>query len=222
MLGFRRIMGGKDRAWRLEESRPLVGSKFSRILEVVEGRDVLDVGCVGGEVNGNLEGTSHARLVQTARSCVGIDIVPSEIARWNHAGYEVELASAETFQLDRKFDVIVAADLLEHLASPGAFLERARAHLRPGGRLCLVTPNALSLNNALKSLAGLRVAVNREHTCWFDMTTLGQLLARYGFRSTEEYWQDYQRHPLTKMVLHFRKNLAAHLIVIAELAEGSG
>jgi len=146
---------------------------------------------------------------------LGIDIVPDEIERRRREGYNAVVADAQTFDLGRTFDVIVAADLIEHLANPGAFLARAREHLKPGGLLAIVTPNALSLNNALKSLAGLRVRVNPEHTCWYDRTTLRQLLARFGFAPVEEYWQDYQAHPLTALALRFRKNLAAHFIVIA-------
>lgn len=193
----------------------MVGTKFGRILELVQGRDVLDVGCVGGPGEVDLEQTSHARLAKAARSLLGIDIAAIEIERRQEQGYDVVVADAQSFHLGRKFDVIVAADLIEHLGNSGAFLERAGEHLRPGGLLCIVTPNALSLNNALKSLAGLRVRVNAEHTCWYDRTTLRQLLARYGFQPVEEYWQDDQTHPLTTLALRLRRNLAAHLIVIA-------
>jgi len=56
--------------------------------------------------------------------------------------------------------------------------------------------------------------VNPEHTCWYDPTTLKQLLARHGFRPAEEYWQDYQRSPLVHLSVRLRPNLAAHYIVI--------
>ena len=200
--------------WTREQDLPLSRSKLARILDLAKDRDVLDVGCVGGR-NERIEDSSHARLSKVARYCVGIDIVTDEVERRKVAGYNVEIADAEDFHLGRTFDVIVAADVIEHLANPGSFLARAREHLRPSGVLCLVTPNALSLNNALKSLAGLQVAINPEHTCCFDRKTLGELLTRCGFRVVEEYWQDYLKHPLTAMFLHFRKNLAAHLLVFA-------
>lgn len=215
MLGLRRPLSSRSGRWSPEDNLPLVESKFARILELVERREVLDVGCVGGDAGGDIEATSHARLAKAAGFCLGIDIVPDEIERRRKEGYNAVVADAQTFDLGRTFDVIVAADLIEHLANPGAFLARAREHLKPGGLLAIVTPNALSLNNALKSLAGLRVRVNPEHTCWYDRTTLRQLLARFGFAPVEEYWQDYQEHPLTALVLRFRKNLAAHFIVIA-------
>jgi len=215
MLGILRFLRENGGRWTPEDDLSLVGTKFGRILELAQGRDVLDVGCVGGIGEVDLEQTSHARLAKVARSLLGIDTVAAEIERRRNQGYDVVVADAQSFDLGRKFDVIVAADLIEHLGNSGAFLERAREHLRPGGLLCIVTPNALSLNNALKSLAGLRVRVNVEHTCWYDRTTLRQLLARYEFQPVEEYWQDDQTHWLTTLALRFRRNLAAHLIVIA-------
>src|SRR5207247_1682017 len=88
------------------------------------------------------------------------------------------------------------ADLIEHLSNPGGFLECVKRHLREDGVLCLVTPNAFSLNSAFKTLLGMRVNINPEHTCWHDRNTLRQLLARHGFAIVEEYWQDYQAHSI--------------------------
>src|SRR2546430_306550 len=211
-LRFRREHGDRRRR---EDDLPLVGTKFGRFLEIVQGRDILDVGRAQGPGKVDLEQTSHTRLAEATRSLLGIDTAARGIKRRQVQGYNVAVADAQSFELGRKFDVIVTADLIEHLGNSGAFLERAGEHLRPGGLLCIVTPNALSLNNALKSLAGLRVRVNAEHTCWYDRTTLRQLLARYGFQPVEEYWQDDQTHPLTTLALRLRRNLAAHLIVIA-------
>ncbi len=209
-----------ERRWTREDSLPLVKSKFGRILELADGRDVLDVGCIGGSGE-RIEDSSHFRLEKRARSCLGIDTQTSEIERWRAAGHEVVVANAETFQLGRRFDMIIAADLIEHLANPGLFLQAARKHLNPSGQLCIVTPNALSLNNALKSLAGVKVRVNPEHTCWFDRATLRQLLERHRFRVVEEYWQDYQQHPFTAIACRLRRSLAAHIIAIAKPDDGS-
>jgi len=219
MMRFLPLLLGKD-TWREEEALPVARGKFERILELARGKDILDIGCVGGERSADFSQTTHARLAEVARSCVGIDVVADEIARMRTKGYDAIAANAETMHLGRTFDLIVAADVIEHLANPGQFLMAAREHLRPEGLLCIVTPNALKLNNVLKGLAGYRVGVNPEHTCWYDLTTLRQLLVRYGFVPVEERWQDYRSHPLSVIVLRFRPNLAAHLIIIARMEPG--
>jgi len=146
---------------------------------------------------------------------VGVDIVAEQVEKRRAAGFDVRVMNVETMDLDETFDVVVAADLIEHLSNPGLFLERARRHLREQGLLCLVTPNAWSANGVFKAVAGLRTAVNPEHTCWYDPVTLRQVLERHGFDPVEWYWQDYGRSAFVRLVTRLRPNLAAHLIVIA-------
>src|SRR5439155_24170955 len=144
---------------------------------------------------------------------LGIDTAASEIERRQVQGYDVAVPDAQSFELGRKFAVIVTADFIEHLGNSGVFPERGGEHLQPGGLRCFVTPNALSLNNDLKSLARLRVGVNAEHICWYDWKALRKLLA-HGFQPVDEYSHDDQTHPLA-FALRLRRSLAAHLIMIA-------
>jgi len=214
VLGWLGILPAR---WRRLPPRPLVASKFDRIMELVEGREVLDCGCVGGEIHSDAqyEQTTHAALARRAKYCLGIDIWKEEVEKRRALGLDIVHGNVETMNLGRTFDVIVAADVIEHLANPGLFLDRAHEHLRDGGRLCLVTPNAFSLNNAVKYALGREPGVHPEHTTWYDFVTLRQLLARHGFEPLEEYWQDYARGAMTQLALALRPNLAAHLLVIA-------
>ena len=203
--------------WTAADRFPLVRSKFGRILELVEGKDVLDCGCVGSPAGAkeDVRQTSHEMISQRAKYCLGIDVWREEVEKRQAMGYNVVWGNVEQMSLDRTFDVIVAADLIEHLANPGLFLDRAHSHLKEGGLLCVVTPNAHSLNTSAKALMGIRIGANPDHTCWFDPTTMRQLLARCGFSPVEEYWQDYSRSALAEVALRLRPNLAAHYIVIA-------
>jgi len=205
------------RRWPRADRFPVVDSKFGRILELVEGKDVLDCGCIGdvAESPEEVRQASHEQIARRAKYCLGIDIWKDEVEKRKGMGYNMVAGNVETMSLNRQFDVVVASDLIEHLANPGLFLDRAREHLRNGGLLCLVTPNAHSLNTSAKALLGVRAAVNPEHTCWYDPTTLRQLLARHGFRPKEEYWQDYRKNALVHLAVRLRPNLAAHYIMIA-------
>ena len=93
--------------------------------------------------------------------------------------------SAESFTLPQKFDVIFAGDLIEHLPNPGLFLERARAHLKPRGRLVMTTPNCFNLFSIVEKFTKGEPSVNRDHTCYFNERTLRQLLGKCGFDSVE-------------------------------------
>lgn len=182
------------------------------------GKDVLDCGCVGGQVDDSAEiaNTSHYHIVKAAHRAVGVDIVADEVEKRRAAGFDVRVMDVEKMELGERFDVVVAADLIEHLSNPGLFLDRAWRHLRDGGLLCLVTPNAWSANGVFKALVGLRTVVNPEHTCWYDPETLRQFLGRHGFDPLEWYWQDYGRKTIARLLTRLRPNLAAHFIVIAK------
>jgi len=220
---------GSTKGWSTAQNFPRVRSKLARILELARDKDVLDCGCVGApfedaprEYEANTAATPHLQIAQAARSCVGVDTWAEEVEKRRKAGLNVVVADVETMRLGKTFDVIVAGDLVEHLANPGSFLDRAYEHLRDGGYLCIVTPNAFSANTVVKSLIGISVRVNPEHTCWFDPTTLEQLLSRHGFRPVEWYWQDYERNPLMAALVWRRPNLAAHFICIAQRDETRG
>lgn len=156
------------------------------ILDQVSPEDVvLDVGCVQHSAEQEAdENWLHKRLSDVCRATVGIDVLKEDIQILQEQGYEVKHQNAEQFELDQDFDVIVAGELIEHLANPGEFLECAKAHLKPDGRLLLTTPNPWAVSRFWHALRG-DVPVNPEHTCWFDRKTITELLSRVGFTVSE-------------------------------------
>jgi len=138
---------------------------------------------------------------------VGIDVNAENVRQLNELGFkEVMLQSAEEFALPERFDTIVAGEVIEHLSNPGKFLERARAHLKPGGLLLLTTPNPFSLLNIAYALWKYpKTCSNPEHTCWFGRSTIAELARRYGFETVrfeliEDYAPDCPRWPYRTFV----------------------
>jgi 2-polyprenyl-3-methyl-5-hydroxy-6-metoxy-1,4-benzoquinol methylase len=132
----------------------------------------------------------HGRIVEVAQSAVGLDLLTADAAQLNEAGYSIHVADAETFELGRRFDVIVAGDVLEHLSNPGRFLERARAHMHPGSDLVITTPNPFAFAQMMHVLIRRQVVVNREHTVWMDPSVIFELLGRAAFQITRFAWID--------------------------------
>ena len=54
----------------------------------------------------------------------------------------------------------------------------------PHGRLVLTTPNAFAISNFVYRIGG-RPRINKGHTCWYDETTITQLLQRHGYEVVE-------------------------------------
>ncbi|WP_084360578.1 class I SAM-dependent methyltransferase [Hydrogenophaga palleronii] len=61
----------------------------------------------------------------------------------------------ETFETERRFDVIEMGFVLEHVDDPALVVQRFSRLLKPGGVICAAVPNALSMHRTLGVRAGL-------------------------------------------------------------------
>ena len=113
-----------------------------------KGKRVLDVGCLGGQIT---------RLIREQNNeVVGLEANPkaAEIARGR--GIEVTVANVENgIPLPTAtFDVVCAAEIVEHLYDTKYFFEEAARVLRPRGIFIFTTPNLNSIENRLRVLGG--------------------------------------------------------------------
>ena len=112
---------------------------YEWIAERVGGRRVVDLACG--------EGYGSAVLGLAAASVVGVDANPDafEHARLKYTGPNVvfERDMIETWSGD--VDCVVLLQTIEHVADPGAVLERLRALVGPEGVVYVSTPNVLTL-----------------------------------------------------------------------------
>lgn len=165
-------------------------------------RNILHVGCTNSpntqkriETNGLL----HAKLLDISNDIVGIDIdsVAIEIMREHFPSAELVAGDAHCLSNyfgDRKFDLIVAADVIEHLNNPGLFLESCRRQLMPGGEIIVTTSNTFHIGRFLKA-ALFHEAVHDQHTAYYSPKTL-QRLGEMGQIKTKEYGY-YSCEPLS-------------------------
>jgi SAM-dependent methyltransferase len=137
------------------------------------GRQVLDLGCRTGGLT---------RYYADGNEVVGVDVDREALARAHEAlGIETVWADVEE-ELpfgDASFDVVVAGELLEHLADPAAAVAHARRVLRPGGRFVGSVPNAFRLKNRLRFAAGRPPETDPTHLQLFSPAKLRALLAGF-------------------------------------------
>lgn len=159
-------------------------------------RRVLDVGCVDArpERAGAAERIQrkpnllHKRLKALNPDLLGVDFDAEGVAVLNAMGFQVAHADAETVQLGRRFDTIVAGEIIEHLPNPGRFLRNMRGHLEDDGVIIISTPNPFYSAQVWKIWRYGRPSVNEGHMSWQDPITLHQLLRASGLEPVEGYW----------------------------------
>jgi SAM-dependent methyltransferase len=160
------LYGGAERA---EPIRRAVGGP---------GRRVLDLGCRYGALT---------RLYLEGNEVVGLDVDREALAEAAKLGIETVWADVEAPLpfADATFDVIVAAELFEHLRDPWDVAAEAARVLRPGGTIAGSVPNAYRLKNRLRFLAGRSPEANPTHLHLFRPTDVLELLAAFEDRRLE-------------------------------------
>lgn len=198
------IYDGKEWTWQEMHDRlapkPEVASRLEKTLNLVEGEEILDVGCGVG--------TFAYRISKKAKHVIGIDILPTsiEIAKDFFKSDNLEFKVADLFEErfpDNSFDCILFLETIEHVDSPVAFIKEFHRILKPNGCLIVSTPNARSYSTLIREVISFlptllkRNTIERslkliskeprctgthmDHIYSWDIYTLYRLLNRCGF-----------------------------------------
>jgi methionine biosynthesis protein MetW len=142
---------------------------------------VLDVGCGTGSVSCAIRDKNCATIVGVEPSNVR-----ASIARGR--GIEVigESFSEEIVDRVGQFDVVLFADVLEHLSDPEPVLRLARRCLRPDGLLVVSLPNVAHWSVRTSLLCGQFEyescgIMDVTHLRWFTENSLRRLLRSAGY-----------------------------------------
>lgn len=166
---------------------PLV-DRIDHLVELARGRRVIHVGFADAgcrSMQFEADAWLHDHLGRVTTSLVGIDVDEVGVAEAVAAGYEAHVADccdpAAVAALGiEPAPLVIAGEVIEHLDSPGRFLEGLHALVAPGGTLVITTPNAYGLFNVFASLA--RREINHpDHVLMFTWRTLSAMGARHGW-----------------------------------------
>lgn len=150
---------------------------------------VLDIGCGNGAM------LAEIRRLGSWKLC-GLDSSESAVSMARGQGFDVRLAdatidSAALFK-PHTFDLIISAEVIEHVYDPRGFLRQAHSLLRPQGRLVLTTPYHGYLKNLLIALLGkfdshVNPLWDCGHIKFWSRATLSAALVEAGFHRIEFY-----------------------------------
>ncbi len=133
----------------------------------------------------------HNKLISVAKHVVGIDYLKDEVeVIKKELGVEAYFGDAtklEELSLEKKFDVIVCGELIEHISNPGLMLDGLKRFMDKDSILIITTPNPwrdLWVRHMFTNY-NEENWLNKEHVCWYSFQTLKQLLERYGYQEVD-------------------------------------
>lgn len=129
----------------LQKARQLLGKSKGRVLEVAAGDGAL-CACLamdGHHVTANdLLEENLRRSIAQFRNASDISLLPGNL-------FDLDAADVGTF------DLVIACEIIEHVAHSVDFLKKLKSFLSPGGHILLTTPNGAYFHNKLPTYSDI-------------------------------------------------------------------
>ena len=119
---------------------------------IPSGSTVLDLGCAVGALGRYLTQANQCIVDGIEANCEAASI--AEPYYRQVFTFDLESDEFKDALTDRRYDVIVCADVLEHLRDPGALLAALTPYLEPGGQFLISIPNVSHIGVVMELLDG--------------------------------------------------------------------
>ena len=148
----------------------------------VQGKRILDLGCGSGNLGGALQ--------EMGNECYGITISPKEAEAAKSRLTQVVIGDLDVMHElpfpENFFDVVIFADVLEHLKDPKHPLELVKPYLKPQGLVIASIPNVANIAVRLNLLRGRFEyeefgILDNTHLRFFTLGTAKDLLTSTGY-----------------------------------------
>ena len=165
--------------YQLKEAPDSSHGRIYRLLATRRPGRILDLGCSGGLLAERLRGAGH--------EVTGVDAVEiADVRERVDSFVKADLNAGVPEEVGGGYDVVLAADVLEHLSDPRVLLEGVRSSLAPGGMAVICVPNIAHWYPRMRTLLGLfdydqRGILDRTHLRFFTRRSIIRLVNQAGF-----------------------------------------
>lgn len=182
----------------LESNRNLYGDikvltvkKFlSRFCKDLNGLEILEIGPAGG--------IWTKYFLENGAKVTAVDISEPILKANQQQNPQAEfiLGDATDVKINKKFDLIFAKDVIEHIQADERFLENMNAHLKENGRILINTQNNFSKNYLIQDtyhkLKGNKnwLGWDPTHVRFYNFISLKNKLVKAGF-APEKWFGSY-------------------------------
>ncbi len=164
------------------------------IMRRAYGKRVLHIGCADKPYTaqkGKKGELLHQKLATIASHLVGMDLAKTELGFMRDCLGIQNLCYGDAEQLDNfenkgPYDIIIAADVVEHLNNVGRFFDTIPSLMDPETKLLITIPNTFSIKKFLLVLLLCAETTHYDHTAYFSRSNIKQILNRHRYSIEEE------------------------------------
>jgi len=164
-------------------SEKKVNDAWTKLFALIpDGSSVLDIGCSSGNFG-------SALIKQKKCTVVGIDIFEDDLKLAAKRLTRVEKRNIETAEIDDlgKFDIVVMADVIEHLIDPVSALNKIKKCIRKDGLFIFSVPNMANIATRIELLEGRFTytsygILDETHLHYYDRVQLEMVLSAAGMK----------------------------------------
>lgn len=159
--------------------------RISKLIKLIGiNKKVLDLGCRDGQIS---------QLIAKNNNVVyGIEIANEMVKKCNKKGikvFDIDLNSNWQESIEKKFDIVLAGEIIEHIFDTDKFLQNIYKILKSDGFLVLSTPNIASFGRRILLLLGKNPLIETTsrkydagHIRYFTLKALKLLLKENNFK----------------------------------------
>jgi 2-polyprenyl-3-methyl-5-hydroxy-6-metoxy-1,4-benzoquinol methylase len=161
-------------------TKHILFSYYSEIItklgRFTQGNDLLEIGIGGSEC--------VLAAQEMGYDVLGIDIVENNVAQAKKYGIDAIAIDFINFDSDKKWDIIIMGDVIEHVSDPVVVMKKVYSLLTQNGVVWISTPN---FDAAFSKLAGHNDPMRREagHKNYFSRNSIFKLFEITGFAPVE-------------------------------------
>jgi 2-polyprenyl-3-methyl-5-hydroxy-6-metoxy-1,4-benzoquinol methylase len=150
---------------------------------------VLDLGCGNGSLTQEIARHGY-EVIGVEESLSGIEAARQKNSLASCQFLQGSIYNLPYDRLGKPFDVVIAAEVIEHLLYPRELIRSARKCLKPNGRLIVTTPYHGYWKNLALAISGkidahFTALWDGGHIKFFSVKTLSLLLEQEGFADTQ-------------------------------------
>jgi 2-polyprenyl-3-methyl-5-hydroxy-6-metoxy-1,4-benzoquinol methylase len=191
-------LGGVEASYRLKEGEESSHEVIQRWLAELPPSRILDLGCSGGHLSNRIRGLGHEMTSVDIEELPG---VRERVDRFIRA--DLDRGLPDEVREAGPFDLVLAADVLEHLREPQQLLDELADFLGNGGLLIASVPNFAHWYVRLRTALGLfdydqRGILDKGHVRFFTRRSFRRHLLGSGFKILREEATGLPLEVLTK------------------------